>query len=73
MLKYFRKLQRELKKYLDPKYFPLIIRAYQVAFEAHLPQKRQTGEPYITHPVAVATILAKMQLDYQTIIAALFA
>lgn len=71
MLKYFKKLQRELKKYLDPQYMPLVIRAYEVAYEAHLPQKRQTGEPYITHPVAVATILAKMQLDYQTIIAAL--
>lgn len=71
MLKYFKKLQRELKKYLDPQFMPLVIRAYEVAYEAHLPQKRQTGEPYITHPVAVATILAKMQLDYQTIIAAL--
>lgn len=70
-MKYFKKLQRELKKYLDPQYMPLVIRAYEVAYEAHLPQKRQTGEPYITHPVAVATILAKMQLDYQTIIAAL--
>lgn len=70
-MKYFKKLQRELNKYLDPKHLPLVTRAYQVAFEAHLPQKRQTGEPYITHPVAVATILAKMQLDHQTIIAAL--
>jgi GTP diphosphokinase / guanosine-3',5'-bis(diphosphate) 3'-diphosphatase len=70
-LRYFKKLHREIKKYLNPKYLPLIEKAFVVAEQAHEKQTRHTGEPYITHPVAVATILAQMRLDHQTIIAAL--
>ncbi|GMA51948.1 hypothetical protein GCM10025857_33050 [Alicyclobacillus contaminans] len=49
----------------------LIRRAYAYAEEAHRGQLRKSGEPYITHPVAVATILAELQLDAVTLAAAL--
>ena len=45
--------------------------AFALAREAHAPQKRKTGEPYILHPVAVATIAAEeLQLDANTVMAA---
>ena len=46
-------------------------RAYEVGAEAHEGQTRKSGEPYITHPVAVAGILAELGLDAETIIAAI--
>ena len=46
-------------------------RAYLIAEEAHRGQLRKSGEPYITHPLAVAEILAGLGLDLSTIIAAL--
>ncbi len=49
----------------------LVSRAYRVAEAAHAPQKRSTGDPYITHPLAVAGILACHNLDAPTIAAAL--
>ena len=49
----------------------LIVRAYEVAEKAHAGQTRRSGEPYITHPVAVATILAELGMTPQTLAAAL--
>ena len=49
----------------------LIVRAYEVAEKAHAGQTRKSGEPYITHPVAVATILAELGMTPQTLAAAL--
>ncbi len=49
----------------------IIDRAYQVAARAHSSQKRQSGEPYITHPLAVAQILADLGLGPRAIAAAL--
>ncbi len=49
----------------------LVERAYRLAEAAHRDQKRASGEPYITHPLAVAGILARTKLDTPTIIAAL--
>jgi GTP pyrophosphokinase len=49
----------------------LIQRAYEAATEAHAGQVRSSGEPYITHPVEVAHYLARLQLDPETIAAAL--
>lgn len=67
----FAELQQELQTYLDASQLELIERAYNLANEAHTNQFRQTGEPYITHPLAVAYILATMRMDYQSIMAAL--
>lgn len=49
----------------------IIERAYEVASQKHDGQKRQSGEPYITHPVAVAQILAELGLGPRAIAAAL--
>ena len=48
-----------------------IIEAGRVAAGAHEGQYRRSGEPYITHPIAVATIVAELGLDSQTVAAAL--
>ncbi len=49
----------------------LILRAYRYAQRMHGEQTRESGEPYIIHPIEVATILADMHMDQQTICAAL--
>ncbi|MCS6907132.1 MAG: HD domain-containing protein, partial [Anaerolineales bacterium] len=49
----------------------MILKAYQVAEEAHRGQKRASGEPYINHCVAVAGILAEMHVPPEVVIAAL--
>ncbi|WP_207344041.1 bifunctional (p)ppGpp synthetase/guanosine-3',5'-bis(diphosphate) 3'-pyrophosphohydrolase [Arthrobacter sp. E3] len=51
--------------------FDLIQRAFSVAEKYHEGQKRKSGDPYITHPVAVATILAEMGMTGSTLAAAL--
>ena len=51
--------------------FGEIDRAFAVAYRAHDGQKRKSGEPYITHPVAVARILADMGMNTSTLVAAL--
>jgi len=48
-----------------------IVRAFEVAVEAHAGQLRKSGEPYITHPVAVAEILGELGMNTPTIVAAL--
>jgi guanosine-3',5'-bis(diphosphate) 3'-pyrophosphohydrolase len=48
-----------------------MIRAFEIAEDAHRGQLRRSGEPYITHPVAVAQILADLGMDEATVIAAL--
>ena len=59
---------RELTPHVD---LDLIRRAYLFAREAHADQTRASGEPYISHSVAVAMILAELRLDAVTIAAAL--
>ncbi|MGH3773941.1 MAG: HD domain-containing protein, partial [Pseudonocardiaceae bacterium] len=49
----------------------LLQRAYDVAEAKHVHQKRKSGDPYITHPLAVATILAELGMDTTTLVAAL--
>ncbi len=49
----------------------LITRAYRVADKAHRGQRRTSGEPYITHPLAVAGVVASLGLDHFSIAAAL--
>ncbi|WP_294951813.1 bifunctional GTP diphosphokinase/guanosine-3',5'-bis pyrophosphate 3'-pyrophosphohydrolase [uncultured Gilliamella sp.] len=70
-MQYFDSLKEVVASYLPAKQVELIQNAYLFAQKAHEGQFRCSGEPYITHPVAVATILADMRLDYETIIAAL--
>lgn len=70
-MSYFKELGEELETYLEPAYVEKCHQAYQVAEKAHHGQMRRSGEPYITHPVAAALILARMRLDYQTIMATL--
>ncbi|MBM7825463.1 GTP pyrophosphokinase [Arcanobacterium pluranimalium] len=48
-----------------------IIHAYEVAKRCHEGQKRKSGEPYITHPIAVCEILAELGMDEDTLVAAL--
>jgi len=49
----------------------VVIRAYSVAEQAHDGQRRRSGDPYITHPLAVTTILAELGMDVTTLVAAL--
>ena len=49
----------------------MIKKAYHFAQEAHKEQKRESGEPYIIHPIAVAEILAELGMDTNTIVAGL--
>ncbi|MGC3984946.1 MAG: bifunctional (p)ppGpp synthetase/guanosine-3',5'-bis(diphosphate) 3'-pyrophosphohydrolase [Pseudorhodoferax sp.] len=57
--------------YLDAQGIEQVRQAYRFADEAHLGQLRSSGEPYITHPIAVATQCAAWKLDAQALMAAL--
>lgn len=57
--------------YLGPEGTDLVRRAYRFADQAHLGQKRSSGEPYITHPIAVAAQCAEWRLDAQALASAL--
>jgi RelA/SpoT family (p)ppGpp synthetase len=57
--------------YLKPKDVARLEEAYRFSEAAHAGQKRQSGDPYISHPLAVAEILADWHLDGQTLMAAL--
>jgi guanosine-3',5'-bis(diphosphate) 3'-pyrophosphohydrolase len=59
---------RQHQPKLDPR---LVQRAYELAADAHEGQVRRSGDPYITHPLAVAAILAELGMDEPTVIAAL--
>ena len=61
----------EKLNYLNSEGLDLVRRAYRYADEAHLGQLRNSGEPYITHPIAVAAQCAEWKLDAQALSAAL--
>lgn len=61
-------VHRELHPQAD---LALLQRAYDVAEERHSEQRRKSGDPYITHPLAVATILGELGMDTTTLVAAL--
>jgi RelA/SpoT family (p)ppGpp synthetase len=61
----------KVESYLPQQHVERVQEAYELAADAHRDQKRFTGEPYVTHPVAVAALLADLHLDVQTICAAL--
>ena len=60
-----------LGRYLPPEQIEQIQQAYEVGARAHEGQTRKSGEPYITHPVSVACILADLRMDHETIMAAI--
>jgi len=60
-----------LEGYMSDEDIEMVVRAYEYGARAHDGQTRKSGEPYIQHPVAVAQILARLQLDPETITAAI--
>ncbi|MGS0743184.1 RelA/SpoT family protein [Glaciimonas sp. GG7] len=64
-------LTTKLAQYLSPSELKKVKEAYRFSDEMHLGQMRKSGEPYISHPIAVAEICADWKLDAQAIMAAL--
>lgn len=60
-----------IRQYQPAANFDMLTKAYHYAEEKHAGQVRKSGEPYVTHPIHVAYILADMELDIQSICAAL--
>ncbi len=65
------KLRDLLNTYLEPDKVAIILRAFELGAKAHEGQTRRTGEPYIHHPLAVASILANMRMDNLSVTAAI--
>lgn len=59
-----------VNKYLTEDQVAFVRKAYELAAEAHAVQRRKSGEPYIIHPIGVASILAQLQMDDKTLAAA---
>jgi RelA/SpoT family (p)ppGpp synthetase len=66
-----RRLVETLESYLPDEQVARVLEAYEFGAAAHLGQTRKSGEPYITHPVAVAQELGEMHLDSEAICAAI--
>ena len=64
-------LNKKLRAYLEADQVEAVMRAFEFGAKAHRGQRRASGEPYIQHPVSVATILADMQMDQHSVMAAL--
>jgi RelA/SpoT family (p)ppGpp synthetase len=64
-------LDSTLRSYLNAEQAQQVRRAYYFAEQAHFGQIRRSGEPYVTHPLAVAGILADMHMDHQSLMAAM--
>jgi len=60
-----------LEEYLPKEEIELVKKAHLIAEKAHSGQFRKSGEPYITHPLSVALILAELKLDFYCIVAAI--
>ncbi len=67
----FRTLLQKIRMYHPSGDLQGIERAYEIAREAHKDQRRRSGEPYIIHPLCVAIILAELELDKESIVAAI--
>ena len=65
------RLIHQVQAYLPPSEVELVRRAYDFAAEAHGDQLRQSGEPYVNHPLAAADTLVELRLDASSIAAAL--
>lgn len=64
-------LAKRLRGYLDKEQVAQVVHAYEFAERAHEGQYRRSGDPYITHPLAVASILTDMHMDHQSLMAAI--
>ena len=64
-------LSKKLSDYLDPKKVKQVNKAYDFACEAHSGQYRSSGDPYVTHPIAVASILGSFRMDEDSLTAAM--
>ncbi|WP_442488347.1 RelA/SpoT family protein [Halomonas litopenaei] len=64
-------LSDRLGGYLPAEEIQQVRRAFYYAEQAHDGQRRRSGEPYVTHPLAVANILANMHMDHQSLMAAM--
>ncbi|BBB60533.1 guanosine-3',5'-bis(diphosphate) 3'-pyrophosphohydrolase [Undibacterium sp. YM2] len=64
-------LTNRISEYMSASELKLVKEAYRFSDEMHLGQVRKSGEPYISHPIAVAEICAEWKLDVQAIMAAL--
>ena len=64
-------LSKKLSDYLDPKKVKQVNKAYDFACEAHSGQYRSSGDPYVTHPIAVASILGSFRMDEDSLAAAM--
>ena len=64
-------LCHRLSSYLEPAHVKRVKRAYYYAEQAHKGQYRRSGEDYITHPLAVANILASVHMDHQSLMVAM--
>ncbi len=65
----FQKLEELLKAHNPGVDLTMLEKAFALASEKHKDQKRKSGEPFIIHPVAVATMLAEMDMDMPSVIA----
>ena len=64
-------LIRSIRRYHPSDDISMIEKAYRIADKAHANQKRKSGEPYIIHPLCVAIILADLEMDKETLAAAI--
>ncbi len=67
----YAELEKAVLKYHPSDDLSMIRKAYELARESHKDQKRKSGEPYVIHPICVATILADLELDKESITAGL--
>ena len=71
MREQFAKLQKHMRKHMPGADLEIVRKAYRAANDAHLGMERDSGEPYISHPLEVARILANLNLDPVTVAAGL--
>jgi len=68
----YSRLIKKIKKYNPNCDFALIEKAHNLSLEAHKGQQRESGDPFIVHPMEVANILADLELDCTAIVAVFF-
>ena len=64
-------LSKKLSDYLEPKQIEQVNKAFEFANEAHSGQFRTSGDPYVSHPIAVANILSSFHMDEDSLSAAM--